>query len=85
MLKQISEFIKIYGPVGDDRRALQDFMECESTETISSFRSELAGIAQGGHAGEMLDKSIGPARKIKHGSHEQWAKTLLLWMAAKKN
>ena len=85
MLKQIPEFIKAYGAVGDDRRAIIDFMECESTEAISSLRAELSGVAQGGHAVEMLDKSIGAARKYKYGSHEQWAKNVLLWMASKKN
>ena len=85
MLKYIPEFIKIYGPVGSDMRAVQDFIECESTEAIASLKAELAAVGQGRHPIEFLDKALGVARKIKYGSHEQWAKNVLLWMAAKKN
>ena len=85
MLKHIPEFIKTYGQVGNDQRAIQDYMECESNESIAALRAEFVGVAQGAHPIEFLDQSLGLARKVKFGSHEQWAKNILLWMAAKKN
>lgn len=85
MLKYIPEFIKVYGAVGNDQRAIQDYLECESNEAIAALRAEFVGVAQGSHPIEFLDKSLGAARKIKYGSHEQWAKNVLLWMAEKKN
>lgn len=85
MLKQIPFFLKGYAGVADDRRAVHDFMECESTEAVNALRNELVGVAQGSHPTELLDKTLGASRKIKFGSHEQWAKFLLQWMAAKKD
>lgn len=84
MLKYVPQLIKEYGLVGNDMRAVQDFMECESAEAIASLRGELASISQGSHPMEFLDKSLGISRKVKYGSHEQWARNVLLWMAAKK-
>jgi hypothetical protein len=64
-----------------DKRALEDFLECETDENIRSLRSELQGVSQGNHPPDMLNNLIGKSRENRHGSYEQWAVLMMQWIA----
>jgi hypothetical protein len=81
--KQVVYWAKNYASGGGpDQRHVQDFVECETTETITTFRAELYGISQGNYEEENLDKLIGQKRRILFGSYQEWAKTMLMWLAS---
>lgn len=85
MLPKIQYWIKSYGSGGaEDRRGAHDFIECETAESVSTLRAELYGILQDAHQEIVLDKALGLSRKHKHGSHQEWAKLMLQWMASYK-
>lgn len=65
-----------------DKRAVEDFIECETSEIIKLFRLELQSVLQGNYTVESLDVLIGPGRVARHGSYEDWAKLMLQWIAA---
>jgi hypothetical protein len=86
MYKQINYWVKNYGSGGTgDQRAVQDFMECETTEAVKSLKNELIGLIQGEPDDDMLDHTIGINRKVKYNSYEEWAKLMLLWIAEYKH
>lgn len=79
---KVYNWVRDYGAGGvEDKRAVQDYLEAESREAVSSFRAELASISKGNYDPEKLDIFVGPQRKSKHGSYDRWAKMMLLWMA----
>ena len=83
MYKQVTYWAKNYGAGGvPDQRAVQDFVECETTEVISTFRGELASIAQGKYDEATLDQLVGQKRKVLHNSYKEWAKLMLMWLAS---
>jgi hypothetical protein len=83
MLKYVTYWVKTYASGGaSDQRCVQDFVECETSETLSTFRAELYGISQGNVAEDVLDKLVGQKRKVLHGSYVEWAKLMLMWLAA---
>ncbi|RIL08962.1 MAG: hypothetical protein DCC75_07620 [Proteobacteria bacterium] len=85
MYKQVVYWVKNYGSSGaGDQRAVQDFMECETVEIVSSLKLELANIVQGNFDQENLDKLIGAKRRLRHDSYQEWAKLMLLWIASYK-
>lgn len=85
MYAKIPYLLKTYASsTGDDRRAVENFMYCEGAETVSSLRAELTGILQCRAEDSLLDKLVGPDRKARHGTYQEWAKLMLLWMASHK-
>ena len=85
MLKIAPLFVTQYWAGSDLRRAVQDFVDCEPTETVSAFKLELSGIANAVHPIERLEQLLGVNIKVKYGSYEQWAKTVLLMLASTRN
>ena len=70
----------------DDARAVSDFIICENDELLGSLRAQINTIAQGNYDEDVLDKTVGLKRKLRHGSYEAWAKLMLLWiLEAKKH
>jgi len=65
----------------DDKRAVEDFIECETREIVSAFRAELIQIVSGNFSPETLQVLIGGGRSLKYGSFDEWAKMMLLWIA----
>ena len=65
----------------DDKRAVENFMECETREVVASFRGELIQVANRNFNPDSLQILIGGGRTLKHGSFEEWAKIMLQWMA----
>jgi len=83
MLKQITYWVKIYGSAGNpDQRAVQDFVDCETTEVLNTFRAELLGISLGRVEEKTLDLIVGNKRKVLHESYQEWSKLMLMWLAA---
>lgn len=79
---RISQWIKEYGVAGsDDQRSIVDFLEIEAHEAIQSLRGELFALSNGRYTETTMDKLVGPARRQRHGSYEEWAKVMLRWMA----
>ncbi len=63
-----------------DQRAAQDFVEVEPDYIVKAFKAELLGILHGKFTAETIDALVGQHRKVRHGSYEEWAKLMLLWM-----
>ena len=85
MYKWITFFLQNYAREGlDDQRSVNDFATCENAESLSGLRNELMGIASGQPDPKILDNTIGQARKIRFGSHKDWAKLMLLWISSYK-
>lgn len=83
---KIKYWVDSYGNSGaEDKRALQDFVECEATESVNSLRSELIGLSNGLFDETNLNMLIGSGRKDRHGSYNAWAKIMLLWLASIKS
>ena len=83
--KKVVYWVENYGKAGiPDDRAVQEFMICETHETVSSLRSEIIAIADGKFKNETLDVLVGVKRRIKHGSYDAWAKMMLLWLVSYK-
>ena len=86
MYPYCTRWMKEYAASGaDDKRAVQDFMEVEAREAAASLRAELNALSQGGQPEMQLDKIFGLGRKKKYGSHQDWAKRMLQFMAEKKD
>jgi len=84
-LRDVLYWAQNYGSAGSsDQRAVETFMECETREQVSPLRAQLYTISQGNCNKDTLDKIVGRNREVKHGSYEQWAKMMLLWMASYK-
>ena len=80
--KQITYWAQQYGNSGSpDQRAVETYMDCETREAVSTLQNELRGLTVSGAMPEVLDKTIGAKRRMKHGSYQEWAKMMLLWMA----
>jgi hypothetical protein len=83
---KIKYWVDCYGNSGaDDKRAIEDFVDCEANEAVSSLRSELVGLSQGLFDEAILNLLIGASRKEKFGSFNAWAKMMLLWLSAYKS
>lgn len=86
MYKKLTEWVKEYAPSAtDDQRAINDFIECENRESLSSIKNELTGIIQGNYDENVLEQLLGQSRKTKYGSYIEWAKYMLLWIASYKS
>ncbi len=64
-----------------DQRAVQDFMECETTEVVKPLQGELLLVLDGKYDREIFDKAIGVKRRAKYESYENWARLMLQWIA----
>jgi len=83
---RVRYWIREYAQSGiEDRRAIENFVECESREMISPFRAQLHSISKGNFEERLLDRIVGKKRKIRHGSYQQWAKLALMWLAEYKD
>ena len=79
---RVYQWIREYGASGsEDVRGARDFIEIEAAESISSLRGELLAMSQQKYTDQVLDKIVGPGRKVRHGSYAEWAKVMLRWMA----
>lgn len=85
IFNKIKYWVDTYGSSGaEDKRAIADFVECEAREAIVGLRNELFTLAQGSYDEAALNVLIGPNRKDRHGSYNEWAKIMLQWLAAHK-
>ncbi len=82
---KIGYWVETYGKAGiPDQRAVHDFMECETSEAVRSLQNELVGLSGGGTNTDILDRLIGIKRKQLHGTYENWAKLMLMWISGYK-
>lgn len=83
--KHLTNFVRIYGSAGvTDQRAVHDFMECETSESIRSLQAELSAVVSGRFSIEVFDKTVGVKRRQLHNSYQDWARSMLLWIASYK-
>ena len=64
----------------EDKRAVKEFVDIESDETVKPFLVQLHTIAEGRYDEELLDKQIGIKRRAKYGTYAEWAKLMLRWI-----
>ena len=82
---RIKHFVDEYAKgSGDDQRAAQVFVDCESSESISGLKSELLAVSQGKYTLQSLDQTVGKGRIAKYGSYDRWASLTLRWIAEYK-
>lgn len=82
---RVPTWVRDYGSGGiSDQRAVQDFMECETAESVRALQSELVAISSGRYSQDQLDKTVGMKRREKHNTYDQWAKAMLLWISSCK-
>ncbi|MCB9029578.1 MAG: hypothetical protein H6619_00885 [Deltaproteobacteria bacterium] len=65
-----------------DKRGVEDFVSCEAHEGVRSLRYELQVIAEGKGQENVLDSIVGLKRKARHGTYQDWAKLMLLWISS---
>ncbi|MCO6432586.1 MAG: hypothetical protein J5J00_17170 [Deltaproteobacteria bacterium] len=82
---KVKQWVSEYGNSGaEDRRAVSDFVTIEPAETVASLRNELASIAKGMYDDRLMSQVVGAKRKDRHGSYQEWARLMLMWMANAK-
>jgi len=82
---QVKYFVDHYAPPGiEDQRAAHVFVDCETTEAITTLRNELRAISNGNYDSNTLDRTIGKGRVSKYSSYDNWAKLMILWLASYK-
>lgn len=69
----------------DDRQAIAQLIQCETTETLQALRLELQMLLQFDQPDDQLDRIIGHKRRIKHGSYANWAALMLQWIVGEKH
>jgi len=78
---KIRAWIELYAhPEVDDRRAVETCVICESDEFMRPLQTQLHQISKGDYDEELMTNIVGNKRKAKHGSFEEWAKMMLLWL-----
>lgn len=83
--QRVTYWIQNYGQSGiPDQRAVETFMDCETTEAVNLLRFELQLLAEGKFKEEVIAKIVGMNRKVKYNSYTEWAKLMLLWMSGYK-
>jgi len=79
---QVMYWVKNYGSSGaDDKRAAEDYLESETTEKVKVLKGQLYAISQGKYDQQKMDLQVGVKRRGVHGSYQQWAKLMLLWLS----
>ena len=82
---RIKLWADIYGNGSvEDKRAVENFVDCETAEEVSALRTELYAMARGGYQDKTLDILLGQNRRMKYGTFSEWAKYMLLWMSERK-
>ena len=82
---KLREWARNYGrPDVSDQRGVQDFIDCETTETIKSLQSELVSLAEGNFDEKLMDDILGARRRIKYTNYTDWARLMLQWIAGYK-
>lgn len=82
---KVREWAREYGrPDVSDQRGVQDFMECETKETVKSLQAELVAMADGNFDEKLLDDILGKRRKLKFINYSDWAKAMLQWIVSYK-
>jgi hypothetical protein len=82
MYEKIKYWHENYGFAGiEDKRAVENFFECETREIVTSLRTELAQVAAGNYNPDSLRKLIGKGRENVYHTYQEWAKMMLQWMA----
>ncbi|MBN8549674.1 MAG: hypothetical protein J0M12_10195 [Deltaproteobacteria bacterium] len=82
---RINYWVQNYGLSGiPDQKAVENFIECETTEAVRLLRFELELLAQGKFNQDSLDHLVGVKRRVKHESYDAWAKLMLQWIAGYK-
>ncbi|MCB0310523.1 MAG: hypothetical protein KDD42_04780 [Bdellovibrionales bacterium] len=78
---KIHFWIQHYGHPGvEDRHAVETFVICESDEILNAFRYQLLTISKGDYDTDILKKLVGRGREARHGSFDEWAKLMLMWL-----
>jgi hypothetical protein len=84
--KQVNYWLQMYGNSGiPDQRAVETYIDCETSEAVQSLRNELIGISRGNYQDAPFDVSVGVKRRVRHGTYQEWARLMLLWMANYKH
>lgn len=65
------------GLSNNDKKAVNIFKEFEPTEKLKRIKTELTAISQGRVNPKLLEAQVGPARRGRYGSFEQWSKVVL--------
>ncbi len=80
---EVFYWVKNYGVPGvPDKKAVENFVACEIHAKVQALRGQLYTIAKGKYDEKILDQQIGQSRKKRHGSYEEWAKMMLLWLSS---
>lgn len=71
----------------EDKKALENFVICETSEVQRPLQAQLYTISQGQYEEEVLAKVVGKKRLAKYGTYDNWAKLMLMWLleAQKRN
>ena len=78
-------FVEHYGSAGaTDQRAVETFLDCEPAESCRSLQNELRAVTLGKLEQRALDLTVGIKRRKLHGSYEEWARHMLLWISGYK-
>ena len=85
LYQRVHYWVQNYGQAGiSDQRAVETFMDCETTEAVNLLRFEMQLLAEGKFKEEIIAKIVGKNRKLKYGSYIDWAKLMLLWISGYK-
>lgn len=83
--QRVHYWVQNYGQSGiEDKQAVENFIECETRESVKLLQQELILLAEGKFKEEILDKLVGKKRAVKYVSYVEWAKLMLLWIAGYK-
>ena len=86
IFKQIKYWVDNYGSAGiSDQKAVEVFIDCETTESIKMLQAELLSIARGNFEQDSLDKLVKAKRRVNHNTYQEWAKLMLLWIVGYKH
>ena len=80
---KLRQWAREYGRADvSDQRGAQDFMECETTETVKSLQAELVALSEGNFDEALMDDILGKRRKVRYGNYKEWAVLMLRWIAS---
>ena len=82
MLSNLRNWKMYYAKPGyPDIRSMQDFIECETDETLKGLMAELNGIKNMNFSNESLRALLGQSRIARHKSYSEWAGLMLIAIA----
>lgn len=83
--KHIRYWAEHYAHPGvSDQSSVENAMICESDEFLRPFQAQLNSIIQGSFDEQALDRILTTNRRQRHGSYENWAKLMLMWIQGVK-